>query len=618
MTDLIKKPPFLGKRASTEKDRQLGIGPIFSGLIAFFMVTLGVALSFTALNIMTKEKTGDTWAIVFLQLEKEIHAIEKNLLEHPEANASTPLSAQILQDSPPDGIFGLSADNTAEVVFGSFENYITNPVDLAIFNSDSPFTVWQYLGQDYLIRKLDRETFSKALYRFDGGESESFVLIWEVDVASWSSQMQNSMEEIKSYITTKSGKLIQTNDSTITSFNLLDRRMVQEFVAAPISKGQLEVQDDKLGEIHGVFNQVTLSNLVIFLEIPTSVTLAPVREMTSTTIFIFVSLLTGCIFLLQWPLGHLIAPLTEMAALAKIVQSGNFDKTTKTRKKGFGELKSLTKTFDNMIDGLIEKDEAIEIYIEEQKESFRLAAELKVAQGIQENLITNDPLPKESGVLLSTKYIPSEECAGDWYSYHYDIENEVLIVAMADVTGHGAGSAMFTAIIATHFDQNRNSPGEFDTNKFLLGLNRAFITLGKSQWHTTFTLMRFKKGDEHLSATYAAALPIHQVAVVEGTPELKRHAGRSDIVGAYDKPRFETKKIPVKKNDIFVIFTDGLNEAINPREKSFGVRRIKKSLLNHAKQPTGAIVNGLVNDWNEFREKVHPDDDVCIVCFKIL
>ena len=46
------------------------------------------------------------------------------------------------------------------------------------------------------------------------------------------------------------------------------------------------------------------------------------------------------------------------------------------KKKGYGELSTLIHSFNDMVGKLIEKDKAIENYIEEQKEAVRLSSEL--------------------------------------------------------------------------------------------------------------------------------------------------------------------------------------------------------------------------------------------------
>ena len=55
----------------------IGITLLITGIILFAVLLIGSSVGIISLNILTEEKTKDTWGIVYLSLERELGKIKE-------------------------------------------------------------------------------------------------------------------------------------------------------------------------------------------------------------------------------------------------------------------------------------------------------------------------------------------------------------------------------------------------------------------------------------------------------------------------------------------------------------------------------------------------------------
>ena len=95
---------------------------------------------------------------------------------------------------------------------------------------------------------------------------------------------------------------------------------------------------------------------------------------------------------------------------------------------------------------MVKRDLKIKKFNEEEIHTIRMKNQLAITSSIQQNFLPKDiPLENKTGITIAARYFPAEEAAGDWYHYYYDERCEEVVIALADVSGHGAGAAMFVS-----------------------------------------------------------------------------------------------------------------------------------------------------------------------------
>ena len=271
-------------------------------------------------------------------------------------------------------------------------------------------------------------------------------------------------------------------------------------------------------------------------------------------------------------------PFNGLMRLANEVGKGNFN--VEPVKGLVGEMAYLSDSLVNMAGNLQRRDDRIKQLMIEQRHKDHLESELEIARQIQANFLPNDEELNSFKGDLTYKYTPAEEVAGDWFGSFYDEEKDEQIVIIADVSGHGAGSSMFTAILAGLFADLRESPEEKDYIDWMTRVNRAFKGMGRRAWHCTLQIARFQDNFKKV-IFHNAGHPFPTYARDKGNGKVvaKRVTMPSSPLGLVDDPQLTTKEVKMVGDETFVFYSDGIIELKTPPPelKEYGPKKTRKN-----------------------------------------
>ena len=429
-------------------------------VIIFVTVSLISAFSFSVLNVsknlLEENKLQDVWSIYYLDMENLARLLSDSLVPKLNPQDIVPGSDSLL--AIPDlrwsaaSIYELHSDVGMKHVSGP-----TLPVkNLSDFgvkrqNELSKWNLLAYAGKRYA---------ANLLAPLSGDVSDVTNVQRRLAIMPFARELSPSVANAARgnaliYIATRQGQLVFRNATRVTQANFHQRNLVQMFVELPIWKGQIAIPNGEGRDIYGFFVNVPQTNLVIFAETDKSEVIQKVKDATRRLFtMVTIGILSISFFLFIF-LSRMLSGIGQVAKLALTISTGDF--SVKVPTAGFGELKTLTQAFSRMVAGLQQRDLVIAGLNKEQIEKVRLAGELEIARGIQENLLPVEELPKENGLRVQALYRPAGECAGDWYGYFYDKPSQITMVFIVDISGHGAGSSIFTAIAAAIFEDFRVS-----------------------------------------------------------------------------------------------------------------------------------------------------------------
>jgi serine phosphatase RsbU (regulator of sigma subunit) len=584
---------------------RLTISSLLLGTVLAAILLAGGLAGLYALSVVYQNKLTDTWAILFLELESQ----GNHLTQTFEQFRGRPGS----DDMPPDVILKVNQSGRFEKIRGDFPDTLT-PSDLSLASAKlgSKWTVLQFAGDHYLT--LGSGGAGLMRWLGEGVTTGSYFLMWKIDLSKWLGEAVKSPERNTLYLLTKEGRLIFSNDPEITQTNYIQRKLIQQFISAPLNQGQLEFEAEQ-GDAYGFFYEVPTTNIVMFVETLKSVAMAPVRSLAVHFSIVLLFLIGGVGLLLQFPLTSLIAPMKELVRLAAEIGDGNFQ--IKPRMEGFGELKVLTQSFSEMAKNLLSRDEKINGLLVEQQEKFRLANELSIAHSIQENFLLKAVLPEDAGLEIAAEYVPATEVAGDWYGYFFNDATGEAVIAIADVSGHGAGSAMFTAIIAATFEETRaRSAGldAFPMEDFMRRLNRLFMKLGKGTIHATMLMARYRR-DKNEVEFLNAGHPFPILYPPPGTGAAEPVNLRSDLLGLSLDFFPVAKTVSLPPGASILMYTDGLIEG-SPDKRLFSEKRLIRIGRDNPPSSPSALVERVREEWTEHLKGQTAADDLCLLALK--
>ena len=305
-----------------------------------------------------------------------------------------------------------------------------------------------------------------------------------------------------------------------------------------------------------------------------------------------------------------IAPMRSLAEQAETIADGNFDEVLlDTGRKD--EIGRLVHSFSEMQRSLVK-------YIEEIKntsaEKASIERELYVARDIQMSMVPRifPPFPEREDIDLFASMTPAKEVGGDLYDFF--VENECLYFCIGDVSGKGVPASLFMAVTRNLFRviaQQGNSPEEIakSINHALSAENDQgmFVTMfiGKANLKTgelTYCNCGHNPPVVCEPGKEARFLPMQYVNLALGT---------------WDGFEFQGERIPDIREWKILLYTDGLNEAENPRYELFGNDRLIQLMNGVSQLDAEGIIQMLQEEVERHRSGASPNDDLTLLSLTV-
>ncbi len=577
----------------------LGLG------LAVLMICLGSGIF--AMRNFRQEKMRDTLAIMYLELERTALGVER---EAHGLASSVGLGqlGDVAGLRAPDAAARVNADLSLTAVRGKLpkEAHLAKPSSGSVRNADDQL-ILQFSGEDYLARVTDATETRLRL-----GEAVAagrYVLLWRTNVAEWVGTVAGRGSASRVYLLTRDGAMLYSNRDDVTAANYLSRPLVQKFIDAPLRLGQVGFKDDKGDDWYGFFYEVPGTNVVAFAEAPSSVALAPVRAALTRFVLVMLAALVFALILLQLFLGVVTAPITRLMQLTWQVAAGVFDIDIDA--KGCREIQELALCFRDMSGSLASRDIKIQELMVEQLGKIRLESEIELARTVQKNLLPGVGLKKTSGLDLSILYLPMTELAGDWYGHAISDDGDETTVALADISGHGAGSAMFMTLIAGAFEELRLSHGGAPSPLAFIEKTHTLIhAVGKGAWHATMVVFKYRRSTGEIHIVGAG----HPFPVLSSVVDGKRASTLVRLPSTYvggDRLEYARADFKLERGMTLAIYSDGLVEAQNALGRRFGSRRLKEVFTREG--TAQSLVDYASKQWRGHLNESPADDDCCLL-----
>ena len=253
--------------------------------------------------------------------------------------------------------------------------------------------------------------------------------------------------------------------------------------------------------------------------------------------------------------------------------------------------------------------------IEEQDRMLQIKASLSQASEIQKSLIPQSN-PSIEGYDIAGKTIWCDETGGDYYDFIQSDSQEgsKLTVVVGDVIGHGVPSALLMTT-ARAFLRERISQGG-DTAAIMADVNRQlyrdmnesnrFITLFYSEIEVRRNTLTWARAGHDPALLYDPTEDHFSELEGDGMP-----------LGVLEDVDFEVVRKQLARDQILVIFTDGVWETINAQRTLFGKERLEQIIRENANRSAEEIIAAVMTALDEFRKACEVKDDATLVVIKV-
>jgi sigma-B regulation protein RsbU (phosphoserine phosphatase) len=224
--------------------------------------------------------------------------------------------------------------------------------------------------------------------------------------------------------------------------------------------------------------------------------------------------------------------------------------------------------------------------LEENVGKKRLEEELALARRTQENLLPQR-LPLCPGLEVEAVCRFCLEVAGDYYDV-IPLSAGKTALAIADVSGKGAAAALLMANLQASLRMGVQVSEQLDS--VVAGINELICRNTRPEQFITFFVGIFDPATQTL--TYVNAGHNSPMVVHQHGPSEFLHTGGL-ILGIMPDMTYQMGAVQLARNDLLLLYTDGVSEAMNKAETLFGEERIQQLLEQGRRLPLPAILANL-------------------------
>jgi sigma-B regulation protein RsbU (phosphoserine phosphatase) len=248
---------------------------------------------------------------------------------------------------------------------------------------------------------------------------------------------------------------------------------------------------------------------------------------------------------------------------------------------------------------------------EQMIEKQRLETQLEVARQVQLELLPGRD-PQLENFDISAYNFPTEEVSGDYYDWVRIYDDQIGIV-IADVSGKGVPAALLMSFLraslraATHIGYAPHI--SMSKVNYLL-----WESIERNQFVTAFYGI-LDATNRTLSYSNAGHNP-PLLMRVDGTVRFEERGGVP--LGMFRDSRYYEYFETIEPGEVFVLYTDGVTEAMNSTDEEYGRDRLVTAVRACRELPAREMIDFIHRDLTAWTEGRGAHDDVTFFIIKAL
>ena len=301
----------------------------------------------------------------------------------------------------------------------------------------------------------------------------------------------------------------------------------------------------------------------------------------------------------------MVSAYGDMGNIRSAMNNGAFDFATKPI-----DLDDLAIT----IEKAVEQIDYIRQAQQEHDQLESLKTDLAVAAEIQQAILPRifPPFPENDAEMeLAARMRPAKDVGGDFYDF-FRIDNDRIGVVIADVSGKGIPAAIFMAVSRTLIRTvglQGITPGECMTksNELLSkeSIDCMFVTV-------FYAIYNISTGEfVYCNAGHNSPAILKSNGKVEMLP-----VSKNCMVGAVEGVTYSNTQARLEIGDTLLMYTDGVNEAMNEAFEEYGDERMMRLLATQSGNDCQTIIDQQLADVKAFAGNAAQSDDITLMALK--
>jgi len=242
-----------------------------------------------------------------------------------------------------------------------------------------------------------------------------------------------------------------------------------------------------------------------------------------------------------------------------------------------------------------------------------MARDLRIAREIQMGILPTNlaSITKGTGLDVHAIIEPARQVGGDLYEV-LRISDSRVVVALGDVSGKGIPAALFMAVAVTvlrTLARQIEQPDEIlrRLNDELVEQNPRgmFVTLQCLLFDTKERRVLCAGGGHHKLAVLAPNQPPRLACESTGRP-----------IGLMPANPITCETIPLEPGETFVLYSDGVSEAMNPGDDLYGEDRFLAALSATRDAALADMLSHVLADVRTFADGAKQSDDITMLAVR--
>ncbi|MDR1521379.1 MAG: SpoIIE family protein phosphatase [Streptococcaceae bacterium] len=278
------------------------------------------------------------------------------------------------------------------------------------------------------------------------------------------------------------------------------------------------------------------------------------------------------------------------------------------------EIGQLTKDIQKM-------EEDINNYItnltQVTKDKERMGTELNVATQIQSDMLPKIfPFEPNRGEFdLHALMRPAKEVGGDFYDF-FMLDDDHIAIVIGDVSDKGVPAALFMVISKTLIKDYTQA--RLSVDKVFNRVNNELCEGNEASLFTTSILGVFDVKTGRLFYADAGHEPL---IIMDRNDKAVRYVEpekRNFVLGGMEGTRYVINELFLKPGEILLLYTDGVPDAVNKENESFGWDRLKETCQKHMHEEVGVMLRNILADIDSYAQGVAQFDDITMLALLMI
>jgi sigma-B regulation protein RsbU (phosphoserine phosphatase) len=263
---------------------------------------------------------------------------------------------------------------------------------------------------------------------------------------------------------------------------------------------------------------------------------------------------------------------------------------------------------------LLEIDYTAEVCLSHLSNEDRslLEDEIELAQNVQKSLLPHS-IPGIQGLEISAFSRPAQFIGGDYFDF-VNFQTDMPGLVIADVAGHGVSASLHMASLQAL--TRAVLPTSLTPVQAVRHIHRLFIHNIQFSTFVTMFVGAFDLHNNMLTYTNAGHNPpliLHKQSDGTVTEQWLKPTGPA--IGLIEDPQFSQQMVQLYENDVLVLYTDGVVEAMDSGNALFGTERLARVLKEAYSALPRDVVRVLRADLESYAgQKALTDDTTFVVC----